>query len=141
MCKALQVSPPPAAAVRHYLCSKGFKVSQSHTDPQAIKTDADPQLVWDILHVWADKVGSASKKRKVEGNRPSVAQRILRKPVTLVDPDEIDFSVKRDKFVRRGQSTDKGVRFPLNPEPNWGPKARAGKRKKDESMQLPVQNE
>ncbi|CAN8074715.1 unnamed protein product [Agarophyton chilense] len=140
MCKALQISPPPAAAVRHFLVSKGFKVSQSHTDPQAVKTDADPQFVWDILRVWADKVGNAAKKRKVEGDRPSVAQRILRKPVNLIDPEEIDFSIKRDKFVRRGQTTDKGVRFPLNPEPNWGPKARAGKRKKEDNEQLDIQN-
>lgn len=140
MCKALQVSPPPAAAVRHFLAQKGYQVSQSHTDPQAIKTDADPQLVWDVLRVWARKqarggstTGTSAKKRKAAGgaDRPAVAQRIMEKEGCLVEEDEIDFSVKRDKFVRRGQSIDKGVRFPLNPEPNWGPKARAGKRKKE----------
>lgn len=144
MCKLLRVSSPPAASVRAVLLSRGYEVSQSHTDPQALKTTAPPELVWDILRIWADKVGtplkqtmeknSEQQESKVKGNkntsRPPAGARILRKEPILITKDEIDFGVKKDKFVRRGQNTSNtAVRFPSNPEPFWGPKARAGKRK------------
>lgn len=144
MCKVLRVSSPPAASIRAVLLSKGYEVSQSHTDPQALKTTAPPELVWDILRFWAEKVGSPLKKaletnpeqgeNEVNGNkklhRHPAGERILRKKPTLVTKDEIDFDVKKDKFVRRGQNMQKAaVRFPSNPEPYWGPKARAGKRR------------
>lgn len=134
MCKVLRVSPPPGASMRAVLVKKGYKVSQSHTDPQAIKTDAPPELVWDILRLWVGKVGSPLLKKdaEIDGKdcRLSPGERILAKKAELIRLDEIDFSVKRDKFVRRGNGEVQGVRFPRNPEPNWGPKARAGKRQR-----------
>lgn len=143
MCRIFRVSPPPAASVRAVLSKRGYEVSQSHTDPQAIKTTAPPELVWDVLRLWVDKVGSpltGGKQKTVQngdgasqdgksGHRPSAGERILAKKPQLISTDEVDFSVKKDKFVRRGNLENQGVRFPQNPEPYWGPKARAGKRK------------
>lgn len=143
MCKVLRVCPPPAASVRAVLSKRGYEVSQSHTDPQAIKTNAPPELIWDVLRHWVEKVGSPltkGKEPKVEqgggtvkdgkgGKRPSAGERILNRKPALISIDEIDFTVKKDKFVRRGNVEKQGVRFPQNPEPYWGPKARAGKRK------------
>lgn len=151
MCKVLRVCPPPAASVRSVLAKKGYEVSQSHTDPQAIKTTAPPELVWDILRLWVEKEGSPLLKEKTVGDakeggpegtegkekRAPTGLRILLKKAELVSTEEVDFSVKKDKFVRRGNLESQGVRFPQNPEPYWGPKARAGKRKSD---QLEVQN-
>lgn len=143
MCKVLRVSPPPAAAVREVLSKRGHDVSQSHTEPQAIKTTAPPGLIWDILRHWVDKVGSPLTKPKKSSDetkdssakdsesrkRPLVGERILSAKPTLLSADDIDFTVKKDKFVRRGNVEKQAVRFPRNPEPYWGPKARAGKRK------------
>lgn len=144
MCKILRVSSPPAASVRAALVNRGYEVSQSHTDPQALKTTAPAELVWDILRIWAEKVGSPLKETMVRNpeqqevktngsknaSRSLAGERILRVESALIQKDEIDFGVKKDKFVRRGQNTPKAaVRFPSNPEPYWGPKARAGKRK------------
>lgn len=133
MCKVLRVSPPPAASVRAFLGKRGYQVSQSHTDPQAIKTDAPPELVWDLLRLWVEKVGSPLQKgeaREVgKDGRPPAGVRILQKKAELVKMEEVDFSIKKDRFVRRGNVEKPGVRFPQNPEPYWGPKARAGKRK------------
>lgn len=140
MCKTLNVSVPPAAAVRSVLVKKGYEVSQSHVDPGSLKTTAPAELVWDILRIWTKKVGSSLLK-KIEmaddsGNtekdtRRSAGERILAKEPVLVTAEDVDFSVKKDKFVRRGATGSKqGVRFPHNPEPNWGPKARAGKRQR-----------
>lgn len=150
MCKVLRVCPPPAASVRSVLAKKGYKVSQSHTDPQAIKTTAPPELVWDILKLWVEKDGNSPLLKQMKGEnaeniggdtkgkRPPAGVRILRKKAEMVKMEEVDFSVKKDKFVRRGNVESQGVRFPQNPEPYWGPKARAGKRKND---QLEAQQE
>lgn len=144
MCKVLSVSPPPAASLRAVLLARGHSVSQSHTDPLAVKTNAPPDLLWDMLRLWVNKVGNpftnkTTKKAKAraatsgEESRLCAGQRIMAKPVTLIGEEEIDFTVKKDKFVRRRNTGEvQAVRFPANPTPFWGPKARAGKRKRDD---------
>lgn len=132
MCKVLKVSPPPSASIRAALVSKGYEVSQSHTSSTATKTTAPVELLWDMLRLWAKEAGSSVLKNMVnagdDDSRRSAGEQILSKEVHLIQPGDIDFTVKKDKFVRRGGSEKQGVRFPPNPEPNWGPKARAGKR-------------
>ena len=138
MCKVLRTSVPPAASIRHAISRKGFRVSQSHTDPQAIKSDAPPELVWDILKLWVEKNGSSiGQKNKVKegdkdySSRASAGEQILKKKAELVTVNDVDFTVKKDRFVRKGQIIRPPSRYPQNPEPNWGPKARAtGKRKR-----------
>lgn len=139
MCRELRVNSPPAAAIRAALAKKGYEVSQSHTNPQAVKTTAPPELVWDILRIWTKKIGSPLLKKLNENNgqeemkegyRAPTGVRIMKTEATLISVDEIDFDVKRDKFARKGPNMEKlAARYPSNPEPNWGPKARAGKRK------------
>lgn len=126
MCKTLRVSAPPAASIRQVLEKRGYRVSQSHTDPQAIKTDAPVELIWDILRQWVKKSGNSFPERK-EGTM-TAGERILQKESGITE--EIDFTVKKDRFVRHGL-VKTAARFPHNPEPNWGPKARAGKRKRE----------
>lgn len=141
MCKTLNTSVPPAAAVRSVLTAKGHMVSQSHVDPGSLKTTAPPELVWDILRIWTRKVGSSLLRNiSISNNDGSTAsqdrhcspgERILIGNPTLISPEDIDFSVKKDKFARRGFGQEKqAVRFPHNPHPNWGPKPRAGKRRR-----------
>lgn len=149
MCRTLSSSVPPSAAVRAVLTAKGYEVSQSHVDPHALKTTAPVELVWDILRVWARKSNSSLFKKldmdmqtekdgKEEdhtggpdgdkSNRRSAGERILAREPVLVSADDVDFTVKKDKFVRRAVvgGEKQGVRFPHNPQPNWGPKPRAG---------------
>lgn len=140
MCATLKAPQPPAASVRTFLEKRGYKVSQSHTDAVALKTDAPIDLIWDVLRLWVKKRGlEFGKKRKrddAEGEdgkaeketRVSPRDNILAAECGLKEED-IDFAIKKDRFVRRGMTTDLGVRFPHNPERNWGPKARAGRNK------------
>jgi tRNA (guanine26-N2/guanine27-N2)-dimethyltransferase len=148
MCKVLRCTAPPSAALRTCLESKGYPASQSHTDPQALKTAAPPDMIWDILRIWAQKAKPKARQAsaKIEilangcsdgpGSRPETAgERILNVEPTTIQPDEVDFSIKKDKFVRRGTAgPNHAPRFLPNPEPHWGPKARAGtgKRKREE---------
>lgn len=143
MCKTLNTSVPPAAAVRSALLAKGYEVSQSHVDPGSLKTTAPPELVWDILRIWTRKAGSSLLQKIDMANDGTTAasndkcrsagERILAVDPVHVSPADIDFTIKKDKFVRRGSGQEKqGVRFPQNPQPNWGPKPRAGKRQRQE---------
>jgi hypothetical protein len=148
MCKVLRCTAPPSAALRTCLESKGYPASQSHTDPQALKTAAPPDMIWDILRIWARKVKPKARQASAKihfaadacadgsGSRPETAgERILNVEPTMIQPDDIDFTIKKDKFVRRGSAgPNHAPRFLPNPEPHWGPKARAGtgKRKREE---------
>ena len=134
MCRVLKVTSPPSASVRGAILRLGYKVSQSHTDPLAVKTDAPPEIVWDILRKWVEKTrkgngGLGADKQNSDG-LDDTCTRILSAPSTITT--DIDFSVKKDKFIRKACSTPSAPRFPQNPTRNWGPKARAGKRKRGE---------
>lgn len=141
MCRVLKCQSPPTASLRAAIESKGFSVSQSHTDPQAVKTDAPIELLWDIMRLWVKKIGRGGNgkrnRKQVENDkvmnnarRGTVADRIMATEPSMIEEKEVDFSVKRDRFVKRGTSS-RNPRFLPNPEPNWGPKSRAGKRKRE----------
>lgn len=141
MCRVLQCNVPPSASVRTLVHEKGHCVSQSHTDPQALKTTAPPELLWDTLRLWCktqtkkSKGGDTAVGGETSKNGPvqSTGRRILSRDPELVTASEVDFSVKKDKYVRGGTGGGASApRFLPNPEPNWGPKARAGKRRRAE---------
>lgn len=137
MCKVLRVTSPPSAAIRSALIAKGHAVSQSHTDPLALKTNAPPELIWDILRVWVAKTGNPFANLKSDDasqdrSQPPAGARILSTPPSLVTAADVDFTLKKDRFVRKGSVVPTAPRFPQNPERHWGPKARAGKRKKEQ---------
>jgi tRNA (guanine26-N2/guanine27-N2)-dimethyltransferase len=46
------------------LINGGYRVSNQHYEPQAIKTDAPPNVIWDIMRCWVKKhpVGNRGKK-------------------------------------------------------------------------------
>ncbi len=141
MCRILKVTTPPSASVRAAILGLGYEVSQSHTDPLAVKTNAPPKIVWDILRKWVEKtrkksVGQAVEIKNVQASNDSLMDagaRILSVPSELTI--DVDFSVKKDKFIRKSSTVPSVPRFPQNPVPNWGPKARAGKRKREQNGQ------
>jgi tRNA (guanine26-N2/guanine27-N2)-dimethyltransferase len=149
MCKVLKCPAPPAASLRTYLVCKGFAVSQSHTDPLAIKTDASPEIIWDMLRLWCkttvvNKKGEAIAAAAVAaGDKPAVTtgQRILAIEPTHVAKEEVDFSIKKDAFVRGGGTAmGSAPRFLPNPEPNWGPKRRANSKRNREGDEEAASN-
>ena len=112
--KTIHCTNPPLVAVRSAILNAGYRVSLSHVCSKSIKTDAPPSVIWDIMRVFA-------KGNNVKLKEPdTVAGKLLRKEPTLSVNFDIHPKAVLDKNV---------MRFPPNPEPNWGPKARAGKRK------------
>jgi len=119
--QVLHVSTPPVTAFQSALVHAGYRASGYHKDPQAIKTDAPPTVVWDILRAWAKKNPPA--KAPKEG---SVDEKIL-----AVEPNiEVNFTAAKSVLENRNSGVK---RFPGNPQANWGPKkAASGKKRKAE---------
>lgn len=95
------------------LINAGYRVSNQHKEPTAIKTDAPPDVVWDIMRCWVQKypVGDRGKKEN------SAAAKILAREPAL----KANFSIPPQLLGPK----KKVKRFPPNPEAFWGPKARA----------------
>lgn len=95
------------------LGNAGYRSSGCHISPLALKTDAPMDVIWDIMRCWVKL-------------HPIKAQ-----------PDETIGSIILSKepvlqanFTRAAKRKERTKRFPLNPEDNWGPKSRAGRRVK-----------
>lgn len=115
----------------------GFRISASHTDPSALKTDAPPEVLWDIVRLW-------HRLHPAKPPQPnSVAAHILsREPkyvsvlllLLLISPHislrlSIDLTKLPDRKDIDTPNKPHVARYLPNPEDYWGPKARAtGKR-------------
>ncbi|NXK76000.1 TRM1 dimethyltransferase, partial [Amazona guildingii] len=97
------------------LLHAGYRVSLSHACRTAVKTDAPPAVLWDILRCWV-RLHPVKRERLTD---TSPAARILAVEPTL----QASFAIRADA---NPSSRKRGLkRFPENPEAFWGPKARA----------------
>ncbi|NWJ09815.1 TRM1 dimethyltransferase, partial [Crypturellus undulatus] len=111
----LHCNTPSLLQLRSALLHAGYRVSLSHACKNAVKTDAPPAALWDIMRCWA-KLHPVKRERLAEG---SPAARILAVEPTL----QASFALRDDA---NPSSRKRGLkRFPENPEAFWGPKARA----------------
>ncbi|KAG5854012.1 hypothetical protein ANANG_G00032980 [Anguilla anguilla] len=111
----MHCNTPPLLQFRSALLHAGFRVSLSHACKNALKTDAPPAVLWDIMRCW-EKCNPVKRERLSE---TSPAFRILSAEPTL----QACFDVREDANPqsRRRHLT----RYQENPQANWGPKARA----------------
>jgi tRNA (guanine26-N2/guanine27-N2)-dimethyltransferase len=121
MCRTVRCTPPRAEQLRSAIINAGFRVSGSHANPLALKTDAPPKVVWDIIRCWV-------KLHPIKPPEPgSYPANILSKEVET----EADF---RKAAGAVPESVKAGVkRFVQNPA-FWGPKARHGRPLKPEQQ-------
>ncbi|CAM9094406.1 unnamed protein product [Hapterophycus canaliculatus] len=111
MCSTLHCNSPRMVDMQAALVNAGYRVSQQHKEPQAVKTDAPDGVVWDIMRCWVQK-HPVSDKRKTS----SPGQVILAR-----EPNhQADFTVP-SRLLQKKTAT----RYQQNPEPYWGPKSRA----------------
>uniref|UniRef100_A0A6I8PK78 tRNA (guanine(26)-N(2))-dimethyltransferase n=1 Tax=Ornithorhynchus anatinus TaxID=9258 RepID=A0A6I8PK78_ORNAN len=111
----LHCSTPSLLQFRSAVLHAGYRVSLSHARKDAVKTDAPPSALWDIMRCW-EKANPVKRERLSE---TSPAFRILATEPTL----QANFSIRADANPSSRQRKRK--RFQVNPEANWGPKARA----------------
>ncbi|XP_054635983.1 tRNA (guanine(26)-N(2))-dimethyltransferase [Dunckerocampus dactyliophorus] len=111
----IHCNTPPLLQFRSALLHAGHRVSLSHACKNAIKTDAPPAIIWDIMRCWEktnpvkrEKLSEMSPACKILSNQPSF---------------EACFTVRDDA---NPQSRQRHLtRFQENPQAFWGPKARA----------------
>lgn len=116
MCSTLHCNSPRMIDLQSALVNAGYRVSQQHKEPQAVKTDAPDDVVWDIMRCWVKKHPVSDKRKK-----KSPGQAILGQEPKI----EADFTVPSALWRKKS-----ATRYQMNPEPHWGPKARAtGKRR------------
>ncbi|KAJ2077935.1 RNA methyltransferase tRNA(m5U54)methyltransferase [Coemansia sp. RSA 988] len=113
LCSAVRTPCPPLVKVNSALLNAGYRVSGSHTAQSSIKTDAPTQVVWDIMRALVSEVG---RSPKIETGSP--ADRILAQdPTTSVSFDSHKNANPESRRIKL-------VRYQVNPEKFWGPKAR-----------------
>lgn len=111
----IHCNTPPLLKLRSALLNAGYRVSLSHACKNAIKTDAPPAVLWDIMRCW-ERSNPVKKERLL---KMSPALSILSKEPSL----EACFTVRDDA---NPQSRKLHLtRFQENPQAFWGPKARA----------------
>ncbi|KAG4093089.1 N2,N2-dimethylguanosine tRNA methyltransferase [Neocallimastix lanati (nom. inval.)] len=122
LASTLRCNVPPLVTLCSAILNKGYKVSLSHTNCMAIKTDASPETIWDIMRCWVKKNPLTKKHDDSE-----IVAKILK-----IEPSfEADFSIHKD--ANPTSRKIKLVRFQANPTKNWGPKSRPKKRKESNS--------
>ncbi|NXW11905.1 TRM1 dimethyltransferase, partial [Fregetta grallaria] len=139
----IHCNTPSLLQFRSALLHAGYRVSLSHACKNAVKTDAPPAVLWDIMRCWA-KIHPVKRERLAE---TSPASRILSveptydpaaaprnqprgggapaDPPPLLPPTRLQasFTLRDDA---NPSSRKRGLkRFPENPEAFWGPKAKA----------------
>uniref|UniRef100_A0A8C9YTC5 tRNA (guanine(26)-N(2))-dimethyltransferase n=1 Tax=Sander lucioperca TaxID=283035 RepID=A0A8C9YTC5_SANLU len=111
----IHCSTPPLLQFKSALLHAGHRVSLSHACKNAIKTDAPPAAIWDIMRCW--EKANPVKREKLSETSP--AFKILSTEPSL----EACFTVREDA---NPQSRKRHLtRFQENPQAFWGPKARA----------------
>ncbi|XP_035311399.1 tRNA (guanine(26)-N(2))-dimethyltransferase isoform X1 [Cricetulus griseus] len=111
----IHCNTPSLLQLRSALLHAGFRVSLSHACKNAVKTDAPPLALWDIMRCW-EKECPVKRERLSES---SPAFRIL-----AVEPRlKANFNIRGDANPSSRQQGLK--RFQANPEANWGPRPRA----------------
>ena len=100
---------------RSAILNAGYRVSLSHANKGAIKTNAPPEFIWDLVRAY-EKENPSTKK-----NWTGVAKAILEQEKNFSDT-KIDFTEHEE--ADPASRKQKLLRFQHNP-PNWGPKSKA----------------
>uniref|UniRef100_A0A3Q2YT74 tRNA (guanine(26)-N(2))-dimethyltransferase n=1 Tax=Hippocampus comes TaxID=109280 RepID=A0A3Q2YT74_HIPCM len=111
----IHCNTPPLLQFRSALLHAGYRVSLSHACKNAIKTDAPPAAIWDIMRCW--EKSNPVKREKLSEMTPAFK-------ILSTEPSfEACFTVRADA---NPQSRQRHLtRFQENPQAFWGPKARA----------------
>ena len=115
LCNIIHCSTPPQAEFRSALLHAGYRVSSTHANEGGFKTNAPHSVVWDVLRCWVKK--NPVKARANSEHTPMHA--LLRKEAKIeANFETLPEATPQSKLMKL-------TRFPVNPEVDWGPKAKA----------------
>lgn len=120
LCKILHCTCPPLLQMRSAILHAGYEVSFSHAAKESLKTNAPMSVIWDILRCWIKDNPISSKWENDE-----TTMNILNKEPELVANFTIHYDANPDSRQKNL------LRWQVNPERDWGPKARATRGKED----------
>lgn len=138
LAKILHVEAPAHANIRGALLNLGYKVSRTHVKATVIKTDAPWSVIWQIMREWRKKCRPDGDISNISATSPSF--RVIHNDVRAEDvrgglptgQKEGKIEVVFDSELGKTAEKRKGVvMYQVNPTDNWGPMARAGKRKNE----------
>ena len=115
LCSIIKVQMSKLGVLRSAFLNAGYRVSLSHANRYAIKTDAPNDVVWDIMRAYEKEHPSNPQ------NRSPVSQAILGRSDSFSD---VKVSFQEHADAEPASRSAKLLRFQHNP-PNWGPKNKA----------------
>lgn len=116
LCSIVRCKTPPLIEFQAALHNAGYRMSQFHHEPKAVKTDAPVDFIWDVIRSYCK---THPPEISIHKKMPQFALDILNKEITHT----VSFEIPEELFIPKKKVT----RFPSNPEENWGPKRRAGR--------------
>ncbi|CAE7518577.1 Trmt1, partial [Symbiodinium microadriaticum] len=105
LCAAANQRTVPMNEFKAALINAGYRVSNFHKDPLAIKTDAPNSVLWDIIRAYHKQFPCEPPSKKKKQSRASVM--ILEKEPSI----EVDFTLPKELSGEK----KKALRFPPNP--------------------------
>lgn len=110
----LQIPAPKSTKVLSALANANFKVSSTHANKRGFKTSAPNSIIWDV-------VCQAAEQDVNYTPRTPLALNIMSRP------RKKDYDFTFNPLIESESKKLSLLRFQLNPEPKWGPKARPSK--------------
>eukprot|EP00756_Hemistasia_phaeocysticola_P029702 Hpha_TRINITY_DN16246_c1_g7::TRINITY_DN16246_c1_g7_i1::g.13078::m.13078/K00555/TRMT1, trm1; tRNA (guanine26-N2/guanine27-N2)-dimethyltransferase len=135
LCSSLKASTIPPTQLATALESIGYRVSGVHSSPDGLKTDAPPEVLYDVLRCWI----AEDPKRSAATSRISLPSEDARPPAKYAPPPKwsdqpaeamlsvpprVRVHFAEHKRVSAAARAAKEKKWIPNPE-NWGPKPRA----------------
>lgn len=142
--KVLHCQAPPEAPLKGALRHAGYKATRSHTRPGSIRTDAPWKFIWDMMREWLQQRNPSTTgllkentpgwhimhgKPDAEGARKEVTDeqsvRLSQNNEREMSPDHTKAKIVFDDRLGKEHVRKRLVRYQVNPQPNWGPQAKA----------------
>ena len=115
MCGVLHVPAPTMLATVSALMRQGYRVSRSHTDPSAIKTDAPNRALWDVLRCHVQ-----TQPKRTKGLSDTSPAHAILAIAPLVQADFTPTKEAIKLLEKKDGDGNKLGRFMPNPD-EWGP--------------------
>ncbi|CAD6187051.1 unnamed protein product [Caenorhabditis auriculariae] len=116
LANVVKISVPKAVNIRSAILNAGYKVSGSHCNPRALKTDAPLTFLWDLYRQVAKDTNVDREKRL---DPLSAGYRILGHEIK----NTVDFKLNSQAVSQAKK--ENLVRFQCNKGKNWGPRQKA----------------
>ena len=113
LCSLACSACPPMRLFRSALLNAGFRVSYSHALKNSIKTDAPNEFLWAII-------------KRFMAERNEEPKEYCRAYPILVKNFEYEVKLDAANDAEPESKNKRLLRYQINPEDNWGPKARPG---------------